>query len=712
MVNRTLVLQVALRFEFQSLFRLENVLKKLNLLPLFALLALFVISAYAKPLSEQGVKLALLPNGRRGAIIRNPLTPVATVKANFIVDGYKAPWDFAGTAHAQDASGVDVRVQSFHADVHVQPSGAYTDRQTQVIQVLTRTGAQSLNPFQEEYSKSMARLKVESAYIVKPDGQRIDIAAADIVERPAPAPPGSDNSPIYDNNMMLTVTLPGFSKGDTLHLQTLKTQTKAYFPNQFFDEWGPDETESARNQSIVVYAPVSMKLRAAQRGGWTIMHRTEGDSEVFTATLAEHHAEFPGTSTVNSSDYSPIFEVTSFPTWASVGAAYWARAQVKAAVTPLVKKVADQVAGKLHGWDAVKALYTWESEHIHYIGLELGVGGYVPISANTTLKTGYGDCKQHSTLLEALLAARGIRVDPVLINWNNSFNLGPLPGLDFNHAIDYVPKYHVFLDTTGEFETPGQLAIGERDKEVVIAGPNPRLARTPGAEPEDNKLVYEATLHLATDGTLSGSVNMTGHGWWAWFYRMIFSQVPPAAYGRLMNMLLTPSGGGSGSFQPGNPAQLDRPMQVTAHWSTPAYALPGKTLSVPLPAGPYLVPNMSGTDDPVAALTAVVGPESRRHSVSTYFGEVDWQSTLELPAGYVPTYLPPDTNLSNGAGSFTYTVKDVGGMVNASYRLKLDRVVYTPAQYSALRALMLSCLRAQSAPLVFHPIQRNRHEAQ
>ena len=609
-----------------------------------------------------------------------------------------------GVAHAADGSGADVRVLSFHADVHVQPSGAYTDQQTQAIEALTRTGAQSLNPYQEEFSKSMSTMKVESAYIVKADGQRVDIPAADIVERPAPAPPGSDGSPIYDNNMMLSVALPGFNKGDTLHLQTLKTQTKPFFAKQFFDVWGPAENESARDQKVVVHGPAGMHLQAAQRGGWTITHDIANGAETFTATLAEHHAEFPGTATVDASDYSPVFEVTSFPSWAAVGAAYWSTAQAQAAVTPLVKQVADQVAGKLHGWDAVKALYMWESQHIHYIGLELGVGGYVPISANTTLKTGYGDCKQHSTLLEALLAARGIQVDPVLINWSNGFKLLPLPGLDFNHAIDYVPKYHVFLDATGEFETPGQLAIGERDKPVVISGPHPRLARTPGAEPAKNKLVYDATLHLAADGTLSGTAHMTTHGWWAWFNRMIFSEVPPGAYGRLMNMLLMPSGGGSGSFQPSNPTLLDQPMQVAASWTTPAYALPGKTLSVPLPAGPYLVPSMAGTSDPLSALTAVIGPDSRRHSVSTYFGEVDWHSTLSLPAGYAPTYLPPAENLHNAAGSFTYTVQDEHGTVSASYQLKLDHIVYTPAQYPALRALMLADLRAQRAPLVFHHI--------
>ena len=211
-------------------------------------------------------------------------------------------------------------------------------------------------------------------------------------------------------------------------------------------------------------------------------------------------------------------------------------------------------------------------------------------------------------------------------------------------------------------------------------------------------------MHLAANGTLSGSARMTTSGWWAWFNRMIFSEVPPGAYGRLMNMLLTPSGGGSGTFRPGNPTVLDRPMKVAATWSTPAYALPGKTLSVPLPAGPYLVPSMTGTEDPVSALTAVIGPVGRRHSVVTYLGEVQWHSTLTLPAGYVPTYLPPAENLHNAAGTFIYSVHAGDGAVSASYQLKLNHIVYAPAQYPALRALLLADLRAQRAPLVFHHI--------
>lgn len=609
----------------------------------------------------------------------------------------------ACAGQAQSHSGADIRQLSFSADVHVKVDGQFTERDEQVIEALTRSGAHSLNPYQQTFSSSLSKLKVISAWIERPKGKHRLVPASDIFVRPAPAAQGA---PMYSHAKVLNVVLPNFTKGDKLHITTLWTQTKPYFPNEYFGVWGVDERQSARDQKVVVHAPESMHLKAAQRGGWTTSHHLDGSTETFTATLAEHHAYFPGPATVSTDDYSPLFEVTSFPTWASVGKAYWARAKAQAAVTPLVKKVADHVAGKLHGWEAVKALYAWDSSQIRYVGLELGVGGFVPISANETLKTGYGDCKAHSTLLEALLAARGIACYPVLINWSDAFNVVPLPGPDFNHAIDYLPKYHVFLDATGEYETPGQLAVGERDKPVVVAGPHAQFLHTPGGQPEKNRLVYKATLKLAPDGTLRGDAQMTTYGWWAWFNRMIFAQVPPGAYKRLMNKLLDTSGGGEGSFEHGNPLALDKPFQVRAHWTTPAYAVPGKTLALPVPAGPYLVPGLDGTDDPVSALATVAGPDTRQHSVNTYFGEIDWHTTLVLPPGYAPTYLPPAMKIHNAAGSFSYAVRNHGGKIDADYHMGLTRVLYSPSQYPDLRALLRADLRAQHTPLIFHHVNK------
>jgi hypothetical protein len=605
----------------------------------------------------------------------------------------------AAQASPLAGSGANTRTLLFHADVHVKANGSYTERDTQVIEALTRTGAIELNPYQQQYSSELSTLKVVSAWIGTPDGKHITIPESAIYVRPVPA---SRGAPMYSHAKVLNILLPNFGKGDKLHLETVSKQFKPYFPNHFFDAWDVEADQSARDQKIVVSAPASMHLRAAQRGGWQLTRETQGSEDIFTATMAVHHPRYAGPSTVDPDDYSPLFEVSNFPTWKSIGAAYWTRAKAMADVTPLVQAVADKVAGKLHGLAAAQALYAWTALHIRYVGLELGVGGFVPISATQTLKTGYGDCKAHSTLLEALFAARGIKAYPVLISWSNSFEPMPLPGLGFNHAIDYLPKYHMFLDATGEFETMGQLAIGERDKFIVVAGPHPETLRTPGAQPNSDYMKYRATLHLAADGTLTGKAAMVTHGWWAWVYREVFAEVPPAGYDRLMDTLLKPSGGGQGGFRPSNPMVLDKPFRLGAHWTTHAYALPGKTLTVALPAGPYFVPAMTRTAaNPLNGLSTVIGPVRRKHPVYTYLGHIDWTSKLTIPRHYVATWTPRDVTVHNTAGSFSFRLTVHGDLVTAHYDLNLAHVLYTPAQYAALRTLLLTDLRIQRAPLVF-----------
>jgi transglutaminase-like putative cysteine protease len=57
------------------------------------------------------------------------------------------------------------------------------------------------------------------------------------------------------------------------------------------------------------------------------------------------------------------------------------------------------------------------------VAVWLGNGGYVPHDAATILENGYGDCKDHVALLGALLKAKGIASEPVLINSGNRYTI-------------------------------------------------------------------------------------------------------------------------------------------------------------------------------------------------------------------------------------------------------------------------------------------------
>ena len=65
----------------------------------------------------------------------------------------------------------------------------------------------------------------------------------------------------------------------------------------------------------------------------------------------------------------------------------------------------------------------------------------MPHDADVVIANGYGDCKDHATLFAALLQAKGIASEPVLINANNSYALPDAPTLaQFNHLITWIPE--------------------------------------------------------------------------------------------------------------------------------------------------------------------------------------------------------------------------------------------------------------------------------
>jgi len=79
----------------------------------------------------------------------------------------------------------------------------------------------------------------------------------------------------------------------------------------------------------------------------------------------------------------------------------------------------------------------------------VGSGGVVPHAADTVLDNFYGDCKDHVTLLEAMLTAVGIESSPALINSGNAYHLPTAPALGtINHVITYIPSLDLYLDPT------------------------------------------------------------------------------------------------------------------------------------------------------------------------------------------------------------------------------------------------------------------------
>jgi len=116
--------------------------------------------------------------------------------------------------------------------------------------------------------------------------------------------------------------------------------------------------------------------------------------------------------------------------------------------------VADVAARLVRGIDdprrKIEILSRYVQKELHYEAIEFGRRAYVPKTARETLRDRYGDCKDHSVLLYAMLNAVGIPARLALVNINQQILPG-LPNIDqFDHMIVSVPLdgERLFIDTT------------------------------------------------------------------------------------------------------------------------------------------------------------------------------------------------------------------------------------------------------------------------
>jgi hypothetical protein len=159
--------------------------------------------------------------------------------------------------------------------------------------------------------------------------------------------------------------------------------------------------------------------------------------------------------------------------------------------------------------DKAKAIYTFVSTKIRYIGVAFGVGRYQPHNAAEVLSNGYGDCKDKHTLLAAMLSAVGLHAYPVLIGAGIRFNDAVPSPAAFNHLITRLPLdgNEILLDSTTEGAPWGALLPGIRDQDALAI-----LASAPATViPTPANLPYSAYSSSSVTSELDASLTSDSH---------------------------------------------------------------------------------------------------------------------------------------------------------------------------------------------------------
>lgn len=100
-------------------------------------------------------------------------------------------------------------------------------------------------------------------------------------------------------------------------------------------------------------------------------------------------------------------------------------------------KIAEIEKSSKNSGERITKTLNFVQDDIRYLGLESGIGAYMPFSSSKVFKQRYGDCKDKSLLMATMLNKMGIEAYPMLVNTflkDSITNKLPSPIL-FNHCV-------------------------------------------------------------------------------------------------------------------------------------------------------------------------------------------------------------------------------------------------------------------------------------
>ena len=470
----------------------------------------------------------------------------------------------ASPAHAQS----QISITSDSNDIVVQPDGNSTNTTDIVIHFGTDAAARAQAQQSLTYSPMLERLDILAAETLKTDGRVLPVMLDSIQERLTPAASGAQS---FDDRRNKIVIFPDVATGDSIHLRTRRSSLRTLFPGHFMQTLllSHDFTFDAFEATITV--PLAMRLNTDTQGIDLDTHEQDGKR-----VYRFHREHVPFDVVVRSLspyDTAPHAFASSFADWGQFAEAYAGLALPKAAVTPEVQALADQIThGVTDRREQARLIYSWVSRNIRYVNVILGIGGMEPHPANTVLINRYGDCKDHTVLFTALLAARGIASEMVVINYGNGYALSDVPtGAQQNHMISYLPEFGLYTDTTSEGLPFGTLAFAQSGKPVVhIASSGAVRRTTPLLTEEDATSALRTTASLRPDGVIIGTSITTATGAQALDLRIQAKQFQAGGSKSVIERMRVIGEPGTGSVIRNDPATQDPSFTLIGNFTLDA----------------------------------------------------------------------------------------------------------------------------------------------
>jgi transglutaminase-like putative cysteine protease len=549
------------------------------------------------------------------------------------------------------------RIERYHVDYKVNTDGSNVRTYEYAIKVLKEQALEGARTHTISHSTSVEAAEVLEAYTVK-GLRKIQVPKSNYQLNVNSGRAGG--GPAFSDRTTLTVVYPDLAVGDSAVLKYRITQKEPIFPGHFSVRDSFSTSVAYDDVRVAIDAPIALKARyetqamaqkVTEKKGRRIVEWTWQNA----APVKNKRRDY----SVWDVDQQPGYVFSTFDSYAQVAEAYGVRARPKAVPDERIRKLADEIAGdRKEPREQARALYDWVSTKIDYAGNCIGVGVVVPRDLGFVVDNRMGDCKDHTTLLQALLQAKGIASTQALVNSGSAYRLPRVPDVaTINHVINYIPAMDLFLDATASGTPFGMLPMSVQDKPVLLVDGGRDGLKTPPMKVGSNRQHMKTVVDVASDGSVVATMDVVQDGLYAAGTREWARNFPKDMETDFVKNVLERGGlRGGGTLEKDDPTALLDTYKFSLKLEIQQlYTRPG--------AGAFAIAPFFGTTAPVQLYVAGAFVAEEGHESACTSGSSTEEYTYRFPRDMKILSVTDDFELSNDFLTYKATYKLKGNQL-------------------------------------------------
>jgi len=412
-----------------------------------------------------------------------------------------------------------------HAAMRYENDGSGTRELRARVHVQTAAGLNAAGQLIFQYNALNEQVEIRSVRVLKSDGSSITAGPEAVQDLSAPV---TREAPMYTDARQKHVTVPGLAVGDVIEYDVV-ISAKPLLAGQFWHIWDFEQRMIALDEQLDLNVPANRTVKIKSPEGMEASDHVEGDRRLYHWATANLKTP-PPVDIFKDFKFDVIKMLegarpptpsrvmfSTFQSWAEVADWYAELERDRRVPTPEIRAKADEIArGQKTDEAKAQALYYWVSQNIRYVSLSFGVGRYQPHAAAEVFSNRYGDCKDKTTLLEAMLEAEGLHAHAVLANSILAVDPDVPNPLQFDHAYTFlqIAGKDIWLDSTLGVGPYGYLLPQLRGMEALVVSEkhSAALRETPWDFPFTVEYRVGVNGTVDVNGTLDSTVELQTRG--------------------------------------------------------------------------------------------------------------------------------------------------------------------------------------------------------